>query len=376
MMNIWFVDRIGAHSIWRLMNSIASDVIRNQGRVTYIRWDDGQQLEPLPAPEGVAIYDITVSPKRLPWDVIRQQREFCEGFAAHVSRSRPDLVHTNFCLPGSAIRRMVKQKFEIPVITTCHELFGSMNVYLRREVRRTEPFADRIVYISETVAKSYGARLDQQNRPMDPKHSIIYNGLDTHLIRSIAESADADRQQTIVSVGRLVAEKGHAQVIQAMPPLLEEFPDLSFQLIGDGPQRPQLAALAEQYEVASRVDFAGWLPYDRVLRLMANAGVVVMPSRPVQEGFGLALVEAICCGSRVVASDIPVFAEVAGKDSTSISFFRDGDISDLTHQLRDTLRATARPSAVDPAFIDTISERFSAERMTSEYLQAYAELLS
>jgi glycosyltransferase involved in cell wall biosynthesis len=374
MMDVCFVDRIGAHSIWRLMNSIASEVIRNHGRVAYVRWDDGRQLEPLPAPAGVVIHDIMVSPKRFPWDVIRQQREFCEGLAGCLSRSRPDVVHTNFCLPGSATRRLVKQKFDIPVITTCHELFGSMNVYLRREVRRTEWFADRIVYISQTVAKSYGASLDEHNRPASPREQIIYNGLDTESIRALATSSPSRSKGLIVSAGRLVAEKGHAQVIWAMPDLLEEFPDLRFRLIGEGPKRESLRLLAERLGVGSKVELPGWLPYERTLQEMAGASVVVMPSRPVQEGFGLALVEAMCCGTRVVASEIPVFLEVAGRESKSVSFFRDGDVPSLVACLRLALRQSDDGRQAGADDYQSVKERYSAPQMAEQYVHVYAKL--
>jgi glycosyltransferase involved in cell wall biosynthesis len=373
-MYLCYVDRIGAHSIWRLMNLIAEEVIRRQGRVAYLRWDDGQQLEPLDTPAGVEVHDIAVTPKRYPWDVIKQQREFCEGFATWWERARPDIVHTNFCLPGSSIRRLAKRRFGVATVSTCHEMYNSMNVYLRAQVRRTEQFADRVVYISQTVARSYGATLDQQNRSLDQGHSIIYNGLDTQSIYTIAQTVEARAAHVMVSVGRLVPEKGHDQVIHVMPRLLNDFPDLRYRLIGDGPERERLEALANRLGIGSRVEFLGWLPYERTIQQVARAGMVALPSR--HEGFGLALIEAICCGTDVVASNISAFAEVTGTDFDSVTLYQIGDRDDLAEQLRTALSRS--PTDVDDRrkSFALVKDRFSALRMVHQYLDLYTELVN
>lgn len=371
-MHILIVDRIGAHAVWGLMNGVTTDVLRTGGRVSYARMDDGRQRTPLAVPEGVSVHDVMVRRKLRPWDVLTQQNEFCRQLRVKMESDTPDLVHTNFGLPGSATRRMAKLNFDLPVVTTCHELFGSMNVYLRSKVRRTEKFADRIVYISKTVATSYGSSLAKKNVAGDDKERIIYNGVDAEWIRTIAQSAVSPSPNVMVSVGRLVPEKGHSQVIRALPELASQFPTLRYRLIGEGPDRDNLLQLAASLGVEKRVEFAGWLSHEQAIREMATSRVVVMPSR--QEGFGLALAEAMCCATRVVASDIPVFAEVVDRKLPTVSFFRIDDLANLTSQLRTALTQTSGPQTCHDECFDLVRHKFSRQKMSSDYVQLYSEL--
>lgn len=373
-MHVVFVDRQGAHSIWQLMNFIARGVLNEGGKVSYYRWNDDAQREPLPAPPGVSVRNITVGGKRYPWDVVRQQQTFCRKIRKHLLADGPDVIHTNFCLPGSTMRRFVKRHFNLPVVTTCHELFGSMNAYLRHGVRRTERFADRIVYISQTVANSYGASLNKEVCSAGQTERIIYNGVDTESIRSTAQSAGSRSPNVLVSVGRLVSEKGHSQVIRALPALIAEFPTLQYQLVGEGPERVKLCQLAKSLGIEHRVEFTGWLTHQQAIAHMARASAVVMPSRPVQEGFGLALVEAMCCVPRVVASDIPVFAEVVDRDLSSVSFFRTDDIADLTAHLRSALISSLNASSDIDEGYELVRNKYCSQKMVCDYMDVYSEV--
>lgn len=372
-MHVSFIDRSGAHSIWRLMDAISQLVLDFGGEVSYVRMWDPSQRPALAVPTGVRVHDISVVRKRSPLSVIRQQQQFCAGLRKFLQRNPIDVVHTNFGIPGYAARKVAKQEFGLSVVSTCHELYGSMNSYLRRKARGTNRYADKIVYISAAVAASYGARLSVDESVIEDRELIIYNGVDVEAITAIAAAVRSHQTNGIVSVGRLVAEKGHAQVIRALPRLANAFTDLKYRLVGDGPERAALAALAEQLGVASRVEFQGWLPYEQAIRQMANARVVAMPSRPVQEGFGLALAEAICCGRSVVASDIPVFREVAGRAS-DVTLFRDGDLDSLTACLDAALRRDL--SADESINCRKIDDRFSDQYMATEYCRLYRKLTS
>jgi phosphatidylinositol alpha-1,6-mannosyltransferase len=81
--------------------------------------------------------------------------------------------------------------------------------------------------------------------------------------------------------------------------LLGRFPDLIFDVVGDGDARPDLEALAREQGVAHAVRFHGTVSEEELTRLYENAGIYVMPSSG--EGFGLVFVEAMAHGLPVVA---------------------------------------------------------------------------
>lgn len=104
---------------------------------------------------------------------------------------------------------------------------------------------------------------------------------------------------TLISCGSLIARKNFAAVIRALPML----PDTHLQLIGEGPERCILQALAEKLAVADRVEFLGYR--DDFSQLLAKAQCYVMPS--YSEGYGLALLEAIAIGMPAICSDLPIY---------------------------------------------------------------------
>jgi glycosyltransferase involved in cell wall biosynthesis len=254
------------------------------------------------------------------------------------------------------------------VVTTHHELFGSLNAYLRWATRRTDRHCDRLVYISRTVAKSYGTAetLDKNFR-----HQLIYNGIDIHRIESLVESDGEILPQQLISVGRLVPEKGHAAILQAMPQLVNEFPELRLVILGQGPLLANLLRLAQQLAIADRVEFRGRVPHDTAIREMSRSHCVVVPSR--SEGFGLVLAEALLTGRPVVASDMEVFREVASQ--SGVTYFAENDVGDLSVALgavlRDPRNLDIRPSKASAR----IKKYYSSEMMRKHYLKLYQSLL-
>lgn len=370
-MYVCFVDRKGAHSIWRLLNSIAQQILDNGGRVAYFRLDDSAQLSPLDAPAGVEVHDIQVKRKNNPLDLFAQQRDFCRSLKHHLVRDRPDIVHTNFCVPGSAARAMVHRELGIPIVTTCHELYTSLNHYLRWTARRTTPCAKRIVYISSTVAKSYGSVLGADGQPTSDREVIVPNGVDVDLICQRAGKVSEFRPGQIVSVGRLVPEKGHADAIQALAGIIPKHPTVRYRVIGDGPERDALANLSHQLGIADQVEFPGWVPYQSAIDAMATAAIVLLPS--IHEGFGLTLAEAICCGRPIVASRIPAFEEVVASCNAKVSFCSAGRFESIADEV---LQILGDPHNRSTPPDQTTTHCLSIQQMADRYRDLYRQILA
>ncbi|WP_432561941.1 glycosyltransferase [Kineococcus sp. SYSU DK003] len=119
---------------------------------------------------------------------------------------------------------------------------------------------------------------------------------------SALPAAAPPRQATVVHVGRLVAKKGHADLLRA----LADLPGVRLVCVGDGPLRPQLQELARTTGVADRVEFAGALDHGATLQRIATSTVLCLPSRTAasgdQEGLGQVLLEAGALGRPVVAT--------------------------------------------------------------------------
>jgi teichuronic acid biosynthesis glycosyltransferase TuaC len=105
-------------------------------------------------------------------------------------------------------------------------------------------------------------------------------------------------QFCLLSVGYLNPRKGHDLIISALPVM----PDVRLLIAGSGPDRKKLEALATAAGVADRVTFLGPLPQDTLREYYGAADALVLASS--REGWANVLLEAMACGTPVVASNV------------------------------------------------------------------------
>jgi glycosyltransferase involved in cell wall biosynthesis len=157
--------------------------------------------------------------------------------------------------------------------------------------------ADHIVALSHGVANDFHRYVPASTH----KTSIVYNaGTDTDLERMAREPLPSARpsRPLIVACGRLIPQKDLATLLRALARMLVK---AELWVLGTGPLQSELSALAEHLGVSRRVRWLGFVanpfPY------MAAADVFALSSR--WEGFANVLVEALACGTPVVATDCP-----------------------------------------------------------------------
>ena len=107
----------------------------------------------------------------------------------------------------------------------------------------------------------------------------------------------------LLTLARLEAReryKGVDEILELLPVLAAEFPDLRYLVVGDGDDRPRLQAKAATFGTADRTVFAGWIPDDQKVAHYRLADAFAMPGQG--EGFGIVYLEAMACGLPVLAS--------------------------------------------------------------------------
>jgi asparagine synthase (glutamine-hydrolysing) len=119
----------------------------------------------------------------------------------------------------------------------------------------------------------------------------------------LAERLGLTNRTVIMTLGRLATEeryKGFDEILEALPALARQVPDISYLICGDGADRGRLEAKAEALKVRDRVVFTGFVPEDQKADYYRLADAYVMPSRG--EGFGIVLLEALACGIPALGS--------------------------------------------------------------------------
>lgn len=112
----------------------------------------------------------------------------------------------------------------------------------------------------------------------------------------------------LVCTGRMVPAKGHRILLEALALALKSGTDFSCTLIGDGPERPYLQALAKRLGVADRIRFLGAMAHELTLSEVARADVFVLAS--FAEGLPVALMEAMALGIPCISTTIAAIPEL------------------------------------------------------------------
>ena len=167
--------------------------------------------------------------------------------------------------------------------------------------------ADFLVVITEFTRQQY---IQRGVRP-DQRFVLVYPGVDTTRFqpsadgRKIRERYDLVDKPLILTVARLVDWKGHELVLQALPLVLRELPDLHYLIAGNGPYRPDLERLVRKLQLEEHVTFAGFVPDEELPAVYCSADLFVQASREAGqniaiEGFGIVFIEANACGVPVI----------------------------------------------------------------------------
>ncbi|MGH7739382.1 MAG: glycosyltransferase family 4 protein [bacterium] len=376
-MKFCFVDRSIGPAIWRIVTPVALRLIAEGHQVDFVRLNDGRELAgPIPTAH-VNVVDISVPLKKNFYQLMWQQILFAKGFRKYLAYHKPDVVHTHFAVP-SIVARWVAAKEGVPlIVSTQHEIYSSMSFHYRWGLRFTERYCSAVTYVSNTVASSFrrkAERLENTERGRKPIHVVIPNGVDVGAIREAIHAAVERAPARIVCAGRMVPVKGQFLLLRALKVITGDYPKAQVVLIGSGPMEKELRELVRTLGLESQVEFTGWLPQAEVLREMASASLVVVPSSKVQEGFGLVLAEAIVCQTPLLVSDIPIFHEVLDAFPGRGEFFPEGDVTGLAEALKKHLESDAEKKRLLPALTGAEEDKLSSEKMVDSYLTLYRNL--
>ncbi len=288
---------------------------------------------------------------------------------------RVDLLQSHVAY-SNVIARIAARLARVPVVTTEQTTAGNLGRRgLDKITRLTLPLSTGAAFISEGVKASF---LTGRERLL-PRHlRVIPNGIDIGAVqRAVLDKQAAcallgvSPEPVIVGcAGRLVPVKGHTYLLRAFQKLAPQIgatlPDARLVLLGGGALEQPLREEAASLGIADRVVFAGHRP--DVHRLLGAFDVFAMPS--LQEGLGLAALEAAAAGIPIVASRTGGLPEIIEHEVTGL-LVPPTDVDQLAASLARVLR--------DPAFGRQMAERgkahvqkFAIESAVAAYDELYS----
>lgn len=276
-----------------------------------------------------------------------------------------DLIDAHYFYPDGVAAALLARWFNKPLVITARGT--DINLIPRYALpRRLIQWAGRRADAMITVCQALNDSLVALGMAPD-KVTTLRNGVDLATFRPPADRdglrRSLDLQGTVIlSVGYLIERKGHDLVIRALAGL----PDASLLIVGDGPQRAALQALAAQLGVADRVRFTGALPHAELPRYYGAADVMVLASS--REGWANVLLESMACGTPVVATRVWGTPEVVAVPAA-------GRLAERSPEsLRDGIRALLADYP-DRALTRRYAEGFSWDDTTRGQRALFSRLL-
>jgi len=233
----------------------------------------------------------------------------------------------------------------------------------KRQLARYYAEAAQTIAVSAPTAQD--ARLYYHLKP----HKIITlpNPVDADSLDAAVASAtapDRDDRYTLVCVGRMTKEKGHACLIAAFGFLKREYPDFPLPriwMVGDGPLRGSLEQQSLAIGVRDCIDFIGHVA--QPAPWIAAADALCLPS--TFEGFPNVMLEAMALGTPVIASNLPVVRSLGRLDPR---WDRRGRDYVAIYQVNDPLHLAKKIRRLWLNATATYSRKQSAKRLARETL--------
>ena len=294
------------------------------------------------------------------------------GRVRELQRSRRiDLIHAHAPLPCGHTAMLLSAELKVPYVVSVHgldafsteQVSGRAGEWCRRISQRVYRSSRRVVCISERVREQV-----LEGTGPTCRTSVVYNGVDPEQFSPTAEPPSS--APVILSVGNLIPIKGHELLIRAIASLATEFPALTLEIIGEGPERSRLQALAEQLQIAERVRFRGRQSRHEVAEAMRRCTVFALPSR--YEGLGCVYLEAMSTGKAVLGCRGQGIAEIVQHGSNGFLVGPDNE-RELTLALAMLLRDESRRRSLGAAARDTILERLTLAHQAESFVRIYRE---
>jgi glycosyltransferase involved in cell wall biosynthesis len=291
-----------------------------------------------------------------------------------IDRLQPDVLHAHFG-PMGVFSSAVARSANVPLLTSFYGFDAS------------ERAEDRFWRSRYADLWDQGDLFQALSRDM--KDRLVALGAPEQNVRVVHLARDLDTYRyrdpgwpvrDLLCVARMTPKKGHIDLLQAVARARSEVPDLTLQLVGDGPLRPRIERTIEDLDLSRAVELTGWQGSDDVRRHLDASEAFVLCSKVApggdREGTPTVLVEAQAIGLPVVSTRHAGIPEMVPAENHHL-LAPEGKPEEITERILSLCRASRREvNRIARAGRANIEKNFNLKRETNRLIRLYRTLSS
>jgi teichuronic acid biosynthesis glycosyltransferase TuaC len=294
-----------------------------------------------------------------------------------------DLIHAHAALPCGHAAMLLSKELGVPYVISVHgldafstqQVSGRAGEWCRRISERVYRSSRRVICISERVREKVLEGIGTSRPasvgitvPTSARTSVVYNGVDPELFSPGSEPSTGE--PVVLCVGNLLPIKGHEVLVRAIAALAPDFPTLTLEIIGHGPELSRIQALSEELQISGHVRFMGRQSRRQVAAAMRRCTLFALPSR--YEGLGCVYLEAMSVGKPVIGCREQGIAEIIRHGSNGFLVGPDNE-RELALAMAMLLRDERLRRNLGAAARDTILERLTLTQQAENMARIYRE---
>lgn len=368
----WPLDFPGG--VTSVVRTLGRELTRHGDHVVYLLPKQRGRLESWRF-EGQAVYKASVRGTRLRELSWRGRLGFIVGFPITcwqlwrvIRRERIQIVNIHYFFGPWKYLLYLRRVLPFRLVVSLHggDVLGVDAGDNLDYLERRSSAIDRVVFCSDAFRQQV---LRAESR-LRESSSVVLNGLDIEPAPTGA--AKTLKRAYVVCVAHLHEHKAHDVLLRAFKELDGSHSGLELDLVGEGPCRTELEALASELDIRGRVNFRGRVSRETALEYLDGARAMCLPSR--RETFGLVVAEAMLLGVPVVATRVGGIPEIVRADIDGLLVPPD-DPRSLAEALERILGDEALRARLTEAGGRRARESFTAARFAADYRRLFASLL-
>jgi len=293
---------------------------------------------------------------------------FLKSALSIIKRETPDLLHAHWWLPAGIVALVASKLTKKPFLLTVH----GTDVRLLDRFTFLNPVA-RLVFSRArsivTVSSFLQSKITRRFSLPSEKFRIIPMPITIPPLSTRA-SHPGNR---LITIARLSKQKGLEYLIAACAVLREKNVSFELKILGEGEEHENLKRQVETLNLQAQIRFGGAVAHDRIYSHLAAADIFILPS--LDEGLGLAIIEAMACNKPVIATNSGGIPDIVRDGDTGLLIPpRDaGALAQAIERLLNDQQLAVRLAQQGYRFV---SANFSPEKIASQVQSLYQQIIN